>query len=140
MSYNVIKLDEEPIVIVRVYGEVTLDEQANLMTETAKLIENDPGKIYRVLDATGRKTTFAEMLRLVSRAMKGWMGTASDPRIVTLAVLENSNSFLAIRVFRQTLGGRGRFLIFNTVAEALAAAREMIATEAAPAIGMTPPA
>lgn len=131
MPFKVIRLDNEPIIIARVFGYLTVLEQKALIRRIARLGDTFTGKIYRVVDATGKNTSFAEMLMLTPQELSGWAGTASDPRVITLAVSDEVNTLTAARVLRFTLGDANRVFLFGEVTEAIEAAREMHAAEVA---------
>jgi len=137
VGYTVIKLDREPIILVRVFGSLTTCEQTNLLLNVAGLTDQIAGKVYRVVDATGRQASFAETVERTSLEMKGWAGTASDPRVITFAAIDGANTLIAARILLRAFPEQKKMFIFNTLAEALAGAREMIATEARNGAGVT---
>ena len=130
MAHIIMKLEAEPILLVRVHGVVTAQEHFKLSLDVANLIETIPGRIYRINDLTGTCPRLVDMVEIVNQITRGWSGTASDPRIVTLVIMDNVNVFLGLRYLRRKWGKMESIHLFATVADALAYARAQIAAQA----------
>jgi hypothetical protein len=130
VTHAIVKLPDEPIVIVRVSGEVTAQEHYQLSLEVFDLIDKVPGRIYRINDLTGSHRAFGEMTKTAGQASQGWGGTASDPRVVSLVVAGDGNAYLGIQHLNDTLKGSTPIQLFATLEEALAYTRAQIANAA----------
>lgn len=129
MPYIIMKIEDEPILLVRVHGVVTAQEHFKLSLDVANLIETLPGRIYRINDLTGACPRLVDMIEIVNQISRGWSGTASDPRVVCLAIMDHGNTFLGLRYLLRKWGAEDCIHLFASVAEALAYARQQIAAQ-----------
>jgi len=123
MPHMALKLEDAPIVLVRITGRLTPAVHFKVSQEVADLIEGVPGIIFRINDLTGVQLRVLEMAELVHQLAKGWAGTASDPRIVSIMVMDNPNMFLGLAHIARKWGWAQRIHVCPTVEEALHLAR-----------------
>jgi len=130
MPYTVLKLAiHPPIVVVHFSGELNGDVYFKTALKVADLVRDIPGKVYRITDCSNARLSLLDMLDMVAHMTRGWQGTASDPRIISLMVLSGGNSSLAAQYLNRTWEGWRQIRVFPTMAEALACARGPISWE-----------
>ena len=130
MSYTVIKLDGEPIILTYIVGELTPAIYFDITLKAADLIENVPGTIYRVTDVTRAQISLLNMIEMVVQVLKGWPGTVSDPRVVSLVVAGGGNAALAASHLARIAPPSIRLRCFNCLDDALTFARADINADA----------
>ncbi len=129
MPFTILRLENHPIVVVHITGALNADLHFRIALKVADLIKDVPGKIYRITDYTHASLDLLDMLDIVTQMTRGWQGTYSDPRIITLMVLNGGNSSLAAACLNRSWEGWKKAFVFPTMAEALAFARGPISYE-----------
>jgi hypothetical protein len=129
MPYVAMKLDDAPVVLVRITGRLTPEIHFSFSRDVADLIQQIPGTVYRINDLTGATIRLIDMAAVIAQASKGWAGTGSDPRVRTIVVFDHPNFFLGLaHVFRSSEWGR-QIWVCKTVVEALALVRAEIVAQ-----------
>ncbi len=129
MPHTVIKLDNEPIILTHIIGELNPAVYFDITLKAADLIENIPGTIYRITDVTKARIALLDMVDMVVQVLKGWPGTVSDPRVVSLVVTRGGNASLAAKHLARFAPQSIRVRTFSSLADALAFARAEIAAQ-----------
>ena len=137
MSHTVIKLEDEPIVLTHVVGELNATVYFNITLKAADLIENVPGTIYRISDVTNARISLPDLIDTLVQIMKGWPGTLSDPRVVGLVVARGGNAALAVSHLSRIAPPSIRIRCFTSLADALAYARADITSQTARKVRVT---
>lgn len=118
-SYTVFKLENKPIVVVRVNGRLKSQAHLEIAIKVCELIEYTRGKAYLVFDLTAARLSFLDTLDVLTQMTRGWRGTPTDPRMITLLALRGSGASLVLLWLSQLWPGWKRVFVFPNLAEAL---------------------
>lgn len=126
MSITVERVPDEPILLLKSTGQMTVDDVRGAYAETTRLLDQMESEnheiVYRIVDVREQTTTFPEMMEIMKVATASGEGTPTDNRIQTIYVGREKFAMLAREMFsRQT--GRA-FPIFESVEDALEAIRK----------------
>lgn len=129
------KLPDEPITIITVTGKVDegmlLPGPDDMDHEILEIVEETPGKDYLIIDISAVKMAFSELIMVLADArseVKEMGGKAFiDENMMYLFVGSGDMADLAVEALKQDQYGNIEALLFPTVDEALAYARQQIA-------------
>lgn len=125
MSIEVIKLENEPIVIATLIGKITAEDLADLYNQTMPYLDEETPYLYRISDVRQATSSFPEMSKITVEAREK-IGAVSDSRIRKL-VMVGSDQW--IEMYREAVQRwsyeRLEIPVFDTIEEALAYVREL---------------
>ena len=128
-NLEIFRLEDEPVIISRARGHVTLDVIQEIYRQVAELRQDMPKNIYRISNFTEADTSFSEMMQIMQTASKAGSQTL-DPSVTVVYVSTSHWAKLAVDALRQN-AYRGREIpIFTSEDEALAYVRSDIAAKA----------
>ena len=127
--YTVIRFENKPIILVSVRGKLRPKAHFEIALKVSQLLEHCVGKVYLVIDLSGARIELMDAVDILTQMTKGWSGTPTDPRVITMLALNSGNaSLVALHLCRGWEGWR-RVFIFPSLAAALASARGPIVYE-----------
>ena len=126
MSYTIERLPGEPIVLVRITGVNSLEEQRQIYADSARLTADVEGHVWRITDFSGlqvNKATFAHTLKSSKLASSDETHSTVDPNVTVFFVAPTKES----RFLRDLLAQQKAIPIFHSLEDAIKAARLQIA-------------
>lgn len=131
MSIEAKKLDNEPIIIMSFTPPLNLKEDIQKANEdAAKLSKEIKGDIYRIEDVSQIEINFGNLVEAMLVATKGDLGAIGATNLHTIVVNPPSKLLqIAIEGLKQSQYGNIDVTAFPTLEEALASARQRIASE-----------
>jgi hypothetical protein len=119
MPVNVKQIPQQPIVVITItepYNRLkeapVAEQQFQALTATIQ------GTIYRILDVTGWRIPFDDLVNALASDTRG--GTGADPRIRSIMVGTSEMAALAAKSMKQKQYGGREMLLFASMDEALA--------------------
>ena len=131
MTYAVEKLDNEPIIFIRVLAPLNpVEELANLSRERDALAANLHGKIYRIVDWTEAQLTFHLVMELLDAHRKNVAATAlRNTRVKNHYVVSGKWDRFIVEALLEPPYGNITAPMFSSLQEAITAVRNMIRRE-----------
>jgi hypothetical protein len=136
LGYKVLKLDDLPVVVVKLVMPPRLDVE-NLFREVAAQIlphlEAADGPLYRINDmsAFDLLPIFSAVVRGLAFETQGTPGTSSDQRLIPIFVGNGKDVKLVVEALKQQQYGSYHVPLFATQEAALDYIREQIAAHSA---------
>lgn len=125
MPIEVVKLEDEPIVIATLTGKVTTADLSLLYEETLAYIDAETPYLYRISDVREATSNFPEMSKINMEARER-MGAVSDSRIRKLVIVgSNQWSEMYREAVQRWSYNQIEIPVFATVDEALAYIRDL---------------
>lgn len=125
MPIEIIKLEDEPIVITTMTGKVTAEDLAGIYQVSMEYIDEDTPYLYRITDVRNATSSFPEMTKINVEAREK-IGAISDSRIRKIvAVGSNQWSEMYREAIQRWSHGRLEIPVFTTLEEALTYVREL---------------
>ena len=127
--YTVIRFENMPIILVSVRGRLRPADHFEIALKVSQLLEYSTGKVCLIIDLTAARIELMDTVDILTQMTKGWSGTPTDPRVITMLALSSGNaSLVPLHLWRGWEGWR-RVFIFPNLAQALASARGPIVYE-----------
>lgn len=118
--YQIIKPVDKPIIITSVFGELTPEMFQHICIDLSAQLEHVVGAICSIIDMTHAQVSVTSLMEIVECSRRGWPGTISDPRTISLFVGKDSNLLLGLEgLRRESVDGASRIKSFTCVADAL---------------------
>lgn len=127
MSVRVQRVPGEPILIGMLNDLVTEESIQELQQLYAEEGEKIEGTVYIVADTRGARTTFSDVVQILSLITRGEPGSLSHPRYPGVLVGATQNVQLVSESLRQPQYGSLDVPVFATLEEAMGYVRERIA-------------
>lgn len=123
--YSVEKLQGEPIIVVRMWGELDVTVvKREIAQQVAEIIENNGGKPHwRIIDYSDYELTFSDITFGLALEASGKPGTSSDKRVRSAFVGTAQIVKEKAEAYKQAQYGRLDVPVFSTLDEALATIR-----------------
>jgi len=121
VSYNVERVDNEPIIVIRMLAPINpAEDLSNLYQETDALVADIPGTIYRIVDWTQAELTFDLVTELLDIQRKTRAATAPrSSRVKNHYVVNDHWGRFNVESLRQAQYGGIQAPSFDTLDEAL---------------------
>jgi hypothetical protein len=127
MSIKVEQLPDEPIIVVTLSGDITVEVVQDMFAQCAQLADDMGGRVYRLTDIRLTEITFPELVQVLSKISKGQPGSPSDPRICGVLLGTHGWSRFFVDSLHQEQYGQLNIPIFEEFDAALDYLREQIA-------------
>jgi hypothetical protein len=105
VSYIIKRIGTDPIVVLRFYGEYDGDHSTTINRILDSMFEGETRTIWRVFDATDFQMPFAALGATLSYEITHTRWTIRDPRVKTVAVINEEYGWLGIRVLSKLSPG-----------------------------------
>lgn len=125
-EYTVVKMQDEPIILVTIIGHLDVDMARGIYAKIAEIAAVMDGPIYRITDVRQEHTTFGEIISVIKEASKGTAGSTTDPRIKNVFVGNEKMARVARDVLSKNMGGAS-MPMFATMEDALKHIRDELA-------------
>jgi hypothetical protein len=87
MAVKVERIPGKPILIATLTGHVTLELIQEMFEQSARLVDEIGGHLYRITDVRDVDTTFSDLVMILAKASsKKQPGSAADPRFSGMLV------------------------------------------------------
>jgi len=126
MPVRVERLPNQPIIIATYQGRISVADLLEMFRQSALLMQEIDGHVYRITDAREIETSFAEVLNMLQEAKRGTPGSTSDPNITPVMVGHDKWLSMFSEGFRQKQYGGSALLTFATMEEALVYIQSLI--------------
>ncbi len=128
MPYTVRRLPGEPIIVMTPTDFFVPSQNIiPMFVETAALMKDIQGKVYRIADARAIRLTFSVVVSAMAEAFRTHSDALADPRVVSIIVGKGQLVEMAAKSFRMRLRDAFSVVVFDDLDEALAYCRERIA-------------
>lgn len=126
MAFTVERIEDEPIVIVRVTNPLgdTVEETRASDKAVADAAADIEGTYYRITDVTELDITFTEIVYWLAEQKHAAPGSINDPRLIPLTIGGKDIDYQAIDWAKQEQYGGREIQLFATLDDALAHARQ----------------
>lgn len=125
MPFTIERLPDEPIIIVRLKGTNSPDEQYEIYSQSARLSKDIDGHVWRISDFSGLNiddTFFTRALTSAKIAKSDEEHSTVDPNVTVFFVAPNKYA----RFIQNALVRDRQIPVFHTMDDALKAARLQI--------------
>jgi hypothetical protein len=119
MPATVERLPNEPIIIVTVTGQLTVEVMRDVYRQIAEIADDVVPPLYRITDTRFREASFAEMMAIIKEASKGMPGTTTDPRIRNMFVGRDKMAMIGRDCYSNVTPQGNVMPMFETIEEAL---------------------
>lgn len=100
MAVKVEKVPDKPILIATLTGSVTIELVQEMFEQSAKLVDEIGGHLYRVTDVRNIESTFSDLVLILAKASSlKQPGSAVDPRLTGMLV----GSSQWVKMFSQSI-------------------------------------
>ncbi len=125
MPVEVTKLEDEPIVIATLTGQVTTADLIAIYEQTLAFIDEETPYLYRISDVRDATSNFPEMSKINTEARER-MGAVSDSRIRKLVIVgSNRWSEMYREAVQRWSYSQIEIPVLDTIAEALDYLRQL---------------
>lgn len=127
-SVTVNRLGDEPIIIAKFTGHVTIEMVDEAYQKSAEILDQEPSQIrfVRISDYTEANTEFRDLIKLVASASSNKPGSASDPRLIPILVGTDAMVRLGADFTKGRTAGKTEMMLFKEMDDAIEAARIQI--------------
>jgi len=129
MPVSVRKLEDEPILIATLTGDVTAKDMRAMFNLSADIMGDAEHTFYRITDVRTGTSNFVEMLTAVREASTGQPGSTTDPRIKTTFVGTSTWISFARNALKNPQFGGIQLAAFDNMDDALDSVHIQIANE-----------
>lgn len=127
MSYSVRRLPGEPIIVMTPTDAfVPSQDIVPMFIETATLMQDIPGKVYRIADDRAIHFTFSGVVSAMTTAFRTHSHALADPRVVSIIVGKGQLVEMAAKAFQMRLRDAFSVVVFDDMDQALDYCRERI--------------
>lgn len=113
------RIEGLPAVLATYDGLIKLDDIIQLFDDTARLVEDVEGRYYRISDFRTAKSTFSDIVQIMSQARTDKPGSTSDSNLTTIFVGSNEWGIMVRKFFEQAQYGAKDIPLVTTVEEAI---------------------
>jgi hypothetical protein len=129
MTISIEKMSGEPIVLVKFSNPFIVDQDVPAFIQNlGRVFDDSQEQIFDITDASGLKTSFAEMVKALAAMTREGNKVLSHPRVIGYAIVVDSG---LLQIGAQALGqvqyGALPATVVKSLDEALVVAREAIA-------------
>ena len=117
MPVKIDPVSDEPIIVVTFEGHIDVDILRNMFIETAGIIAQFEGNVYRIADIRTADTDFIDIVKMIKAIREGLPASSIDPRVHGIFVGQKQAARLYADFVKQ-IGG-APIPIFATMEDAL---------------------
>ncbi|MFZ4815644.1 MAG: hypothetical protein ACOYL5_13985 [Phototrophicaceae bacterium] len=129
MPATVEKVPDQPIAIIRYYGQITAEDAKAVFAQVAALLDLYGQPLYRIttVDEDDNAISIDEIKRLTVLSSQHLPGSVTDPKIFTVLVGQHLLIDLYVDAMQQKAFGGVEIPLFDSLEDALQYVQEEIA-------------
>ncbi|MCI0364452.1 MAG: hypothetical protein L0219_11245, partial [Phycisphaerales bacterium] len=116
------------ILIAHLWGVVEVSCIKEMYAQSRPLMDEIDGPVWRITNTYDVETTFSDLMQILGKATSNEPGSTTDPRITSLLVGSDAWVKMVSASLQQRQYGALNVPLLHSVDEALARAREQIAS------------
>lgn len=129
MAVKVEQVGSEAIIVATLSGDLDLEMVTEMFAQSAKLIDEIGGRVYRITDIRLTEISFANLVLVLAESAGSQAGSPRDPRIRGMLVGTHGWSRFFTESLQQTQYGQLKIPIFQDIDSALDHIHEQMALE-----------
>lgn len=129
MGFTLQFLHEEPIIIATAQGMLTVQDFAEMFSESSRMLQGVKHTVYRISDFREATTSFLDLIKMSKLASQGNEGSTTDTRIKAILVGSSQWVSLARTIFEQPQYSAMRLPTLETLDDALVYVRAQLAKQ-----------